>query len=359
MKSEEKDLILELSCINRYSKDRLKELLPKYATPTVLGYLFFNRMSGVAYSIMKEEGLLGLVGREFRNSLHDAYKQNILKNRDFFRALEYTSEILKAHKGEYAMLKGAQLCSLYPVGCRTSNDIDLLVKEEYLTDIGKALTESGFKQGYIRNNSFIPASRKDIIESKMMRGETVPYILEIDYPQLKYIEIDLNFSLDYKNSKDDAVERMLEHCIEVDLGGYTISTLDMYDFFIQLCLHLYKEASTYPWIQMKRDMTLYKYCDISMLLDRFHFDKEKLFNRACELGADEIISCVILWVNSLFQISDENIVTESRKNLGHNIDIMHAVFSPSEKKQYKYFEKDVRERFFSENREELLVVKEL
>ena len=44
-------------------------------------------------------------------------------------------------------------------------------------------------------------------------------------------------------------------------------TLDDAGFFIHLCAHLYKEATTLPWIEMHRDMTLYKYCDIHMMLE--------------------------------------------------------------------------------------------
>lgn len=357
MKKEEKDLILKLSCVNKRGKDRLEELTSKYATPAVLGNLFFNRMSGVAYSVLKEEGLLGYVSREFRNSLRDSYEYNILKNEDFFKAVEYLSNILKDLNGKYAALKGALLCSLYPKGLRTSNDIDLLVRPEDISEIGKTLLDAGFRQGYVRNSSFIPASRKEIIESKMTRGETVPYILQTNYQFLKFLEVDINFSLDYKNSNDDSVDSMIRRGVRADCGGYSVNTLDKYDFFIHLCLHLYKEASTLPWIKMKRDMTLYKFCDISATLDSFHLDKEKLFKRARKLEADKIVACVILWTSGLFPLEDEDILSESRNILLFDADIMDVVFSPAEKKQYKYLEKDIRRRFFSENREGLLMVK--
>ena len=80
------------------------------------------------------------------------------------------------------MLKGAVLCKKYPKGYRTSNDIDLLVCPERVTQIGKALIKEGFRQGDIRNGTFIPASRKEIIESRMTRGETIPYIKEVNLP---------------------------------------------------------------------------------------------------------------------------------------------------------------------------------
>ena len=37
---------------------------------------------------------------------------------------------LEENDANYALLKGAYLCSLYPLGYRTSNDIDVLVLPE-------------------------------------------------------------------------------------------------------------------------------------------------------------------------------------------------------------------------------------
>ena len=47
--------------------------------------------------------------------------------------------------------------------------------------------------------------------------------------------------------------------------GISVNILGDEDFFLHLCAHLYKEATTLPWIEMHRDMTLYKYCDIYII----------------------------------------------------------------------------------------------
>jgi hypothetical protein len=196
MKEKEKQLFKAICDIK---SDEFDEALIDAATPCVLGYLFFNRMPAVAYGNLKRHGMLGKVNREFRNSLNVAYEKNIEKNKTFTFCVQQLTEILNEYKGEYAMLKGAYLCGYYPEGYRTSNDIDLLVLPENVTDIGEALLKAGFKQGNIRNGIFVEATRKEIIESKMLRGETVPYIKEISLPIMKYLEVDINFSLDYKN----------------------------------------------------------------------------------------------------------------------------------------------------------------
>ena len=187
MNKKEKKLILELARPLCSNKETLCELLPKAATPNVLGHLFFNRMAGCAYHSLKEKELLGTLNREFHNSLKNAYNQNIIHNQSFFACLHLLGKLLQGCQGKYALLKGALLCDTYPIGCRTSNDIDLLTAPEDVSLIGDALSAAGFVQGHLRNGTFVPATRREIVESKMMRGETVPYILKVDLPFLPYL----------------------------------------------------------------------------------------------------------------------------------------------------------------------------
>lgn len=136
MKENEKQLFKEL-CKCKSNKFETKYLA--YATPHVLGQLFFNRMHGVAYGTLQKFGLLGSVNREFRNSLRGAYEQNLEKNQSFFQGVELISEILSQYDRRTALLKGAYLCAYYPAGYRTSNDIDILMLPQDVTEIGNAL----------------------------------------------------------------------------------------------------------------------------------------------------------------------------------------------------------------------------
>lgn len=344
MKDEEKQLFRQLCSFRTGKPD--EGLLP-YATPEVLGQLFFNRMQGIAYGVLENSGYLGRVNRELRNSLKGAYEQNTEKNRAFFQCLRVLSEVLRGQTGKYAMLKGALLCGMYPQGYRTSNDIDLLVRPRDVTEIGEALAKAGFRQGNIRNGSFVPASRREIIESKMLRGETVPYIFEIGLPYMRFLEVDINFSLDYKNGETDVLEIMLTDPVEIG----DIMTLNASDFFIHLCCHLYKEATTLPWVEMKRDMTLYKYADIYMLLDGMSdVDISGLFDRAKELELDRICAFTVLQTLELFGLKFGYAESISESVLCDDPDFLHRVIAPSEKKTYVFKTKDISERFFMNDR---------
>ena len=261
------------------------------------------------------------------------------------------SEILALCDCKVAMLKGAYLCAHYPKGYRTSNDVDLLVLPKDVTTVGQLLSASGFKQGNVRNGVFIPATRQEIIESKMMRGETVPYIKEVNLPFMKFFEVDINFSLDYKSGTVDALSDILSNVCIKNENELSIPTLNDADFFIHLCAHLYKEATTLPWIEMNRDMTLYKYCDIYMLLSEMtETQVQRVFSRATELGMEKICAYTILETIGLFDMDNTFAYGISRVALENEPDFCLKVVSPKDKMILKYQTSDVTERFFMESR---------
>ena len=348
MKEKEKQLFKALCKF----KDTFSDpSLIAFATPAVLGHLFFNRMQGIAYDTLKKNRLLGKVNREFRNSLGVAYDQNVQKNRSFRKCVLMLSEILSPCNCKFAMLKGAFLCAHYPDGYRTSNDVDLLVLPKDVTTIGNLLIASGFQQGNVRNGEFIPATRQEIIESKMMRGETVPYIKEVNLPFMKFFEVDINFSLDYKNGDGDILADMLSNVCSKNEKDLSVPTLDDADFFIHLCAHLYKEATTLPWIEMHRDMTLYKYCDIYLLLSEMtEAQLQRVFARAAELRMEKICAYAILETMGLFDMDSPLAYDTSYAALGNDPSFCVRVISPKDKKTLMYQTADVTERFFMESR---------
>ena len=356
MNQKEKNLFLELCAFRNSRPKRLERLIKNgAATSGVLGMLFANRMAGVAYYVLKQTGLLDLVDREFRNSIQHASVYNQEINKDFLYCVKKLSATLETCGVPYALLKGAYLCQWYPEGCRTSNDIDVLVAPEDAGCISAALKRAGFEQGYLKNGVFVPATRQQIIESKMMRGETVPFIRRINLPHLEYLEVDLNFSLDYKNSNDTTLKEMLSRTQVTTLDSDRIRILDPLDFILHLCAHLHKEATTAPWIRMKRDMTFYKFADIYGLLSEL--DKRSfsdLQKRAEDNGMRTELFYCLHCIRSLFRkaLPDSIELTEEER------DAMDRAIAPAEKKIYHYTESDISKRFFASDRMKLLEVVE-
>ena len=348
MNKKEKALFKALC---KFEDDTFDADLLAYASPEVLGHLFANRMQGVAFGTLKKHHLLGRVNREFRNSLAHAHEQNIQKNESFYQCIAMLNDILSSCDLPVAMLKGAYLCSRYPAGYRTSNDVDLLVSASDVTTVGKLLAKAGFQQGSIRNDEFVPATRQEIISSRMLRGETVPYIKEVGLPFMKFFEVDINFSLDYKNGTDNLVEKLLSKVCRKQTASGEIPSLCDEDFFLHLCAHLHKEATTLPWIKMGRDMTLYKYCDIYMLLtENSNNQMQQIFQRSLELGLEKVCAYAILETIELFEMDKTWVTQWAIKTLADTPNFHLQVTSPAEKKLFQYQTQPVSKRFFMKSR---------
>ena len=189
----------------------------------------------------------------------------------------------------------------------------------------------------------------------MMRGETVPFIKEVNLPGMKFLEVDINFSLDYKPGETYLLDEMLRNTVIEGKENFRVRTLRRNDFFVHLCAHLYKEATTLPWVEMMRDMTMYKYCDIYMLLnDAPKEDIDALFERAKTLGLEKVCGFSVYQMSELFEFKNDYAVSVALEMLKSDPNFIHTVTSPKEKKEYIFIERDISERFFADSRKSLL-----
>lgn len=228
----------------------------------LFGKIVLNRIVNIAYKNLLKSGCKKM--GEFEKPLKLLYEENIRKAKICLDNVEYTCEVFKNAEFPFAFLKGAYLISnLYEIGDRTSNDIDVLIHEKDVGACKKILTENGFKQGYVENGVFREASRSELIMSKMNFGETIPFYKCFEN---RFIAVDINFSVDYKPMKDDSIiTKLLEKRVKIPIGNTVLTTLDIYDFIIYLCLHLFKEATTSDWVERRKDLNLYKFNDLYIL----------------------------------------------------------------------------------------------
>ena len=360
MKNENK-LVLELCKFLNPDQTKIGESMGQTIHwPYVLGQLLFHRMGGAAYYTLRECGLWGKVNREVRNSLKTVYDSGKSKSESLKLALAELAGILQGTDFSYALLKGAYLVSLYPIGLRTSNDLDILIGQKDLSGLETLLKSAGFAQGNVRNGAFTPASRAEILSSRMNRGETVPFIKRVDLPGMEFLEIDINFSLDFKAKQEtDTIESLLKNAkplIKTQNGH--LSTLSPADFIIHLCCHLYKEATIYAWVEMERDLSLYKFADIYLLINQWtesglYADLAALIK---EYGLNRECYYAMLRTKELFGIENaqldkllENIKPESTVYL-------KEIIRPDQNKTYRYDE-NFTDWLFTSGRKNYLLAK--
>ena len=363
MKYREQELLFKLTEADT-NKEDIKCLLEENIDyPWLLGQILFNRLGGVVYSKLVKCEFLGKVNREFRNSLKYIFQMQKLKTESFLRGLNEISTIFSSATFQYAFLKGSFLNSqLYEVGQRTSNDYDILVSQRDLDSVHELLSENGFVQGKYDFNSMelMKVSRSDIISARMNRGETIPYFKKTNDPHIEYIEIDVNFSLDYKaQGIGDNVEMMLRNAIQFETDKQPLYTLEKNDFLIHLCLHLYKEATVYNWVKMQRDLSLYKFLDIVRFYKHYKQDSEfvkSLIDKIRYYGVQK--ECYYTFYNTAILYPDI-LESDNYKMLLLEIkpmskDYLKQIVYPEQNKVFCY-DMDFRKWFFTYDRIEHLM----
>ena len=359
---KEKQLLFELTYVDN-NRGELEQLLCSVIDyPWLLGQILFNRMGGVAYLKLEESELLGKINREMRNSLRNIFQIQKIKAESFTAGLKLLSEIFENVTFRYAFLKGAFLIgNLYKDGERNSNDYDILISQRELGKVNELLLAHGFVQGKCNFNSMkiTEATRFEIISSRMNRGETIPYFKRVDYLGMEYMEIDVNFSLDYKaQNENSSVDLMLKDAVMYGVGGKGLYTLNRDEFFIHLCLHLFKEAVVFNWVKMQRDLSLYKFYDILLYFYKFYKSEEEIISLKDKIivhGAQAECYYTLIKTAALYDKLAENAnylyLTENIKP--DKLLYLNEIIHPEENKIYKY-DMDFKEWFFKYDRAEYL-----
>ena len=337
----ENHLVLSLCRFLDYEKEEIHSAFESGVDlPVVLGQILYHRMGGVAYETLNSIGILPKLNREFRSVLSLTYESNCMKTDSFYMALAELSELFSNVKFPYAFLKGSYLVSLYPKGLRTSNDLDILVNPNDVTLIENLLKSNGFVQGYLHGNEFRQATRQEIIYSKMNRGETVPFVKQINLPYMNYMEIDINFSLDFKAIGGTtfvfSLLKRAERNIVTSKGS--LYTLSKADFLIHLCAHLYKEASIYNWVQMGRDLSLYKFCDIYLYVHKFMDDRSarELERAIRQYGMQKECYYALYFTRLLFSIRNPALDSLLENIQPQDLSYIRRIYDPVHRVSYTY-----------------------
>lgn len=230
----------------------------------LFGQIVLNKIVGAACNGLCTQALNPALRRALEVMREDCLRRSTV----FKKHLKYLANILREADFPYALLKGALLSvAVYGHGQRVSNDIDILICPKDVSRLQKLLAANGFVQGYAEENRQIrKAERREIIDARMNTGETVPFVRLTDG---ELLEVDINFSVDFKASEGALVSELLARAESFAFEDVSFKTLSPADFMLHLACHLYKEATTYDWVKKRRDLMLYKFCDINMFICKY------------------------------------------------------------------------------------------
>ena len=221
----------------------------------ILGYLTYHRLAGLAYEKIKNLNVRNFDYPVYLNTYMINQSQKI-RTYEQNKWINIISDELNKKNIKYVFLKGAILNNtLFKYGCRVSNDIDILIEKKSIPIITDVLNKLGFVQGKYnyKTKTIDKFTQKEIKESILTRGETAPFVMKTNLPEIETIDIDINFSIDWKPTDNNIVDDFLNHRILINKNdNIPIFSLNHYHNFIELCIHLYKDCTLIKIIKKKK-----------------------------------------------------------------------------------------------------------
>ena len=257
---QEIELILLSVLRNKTEEEisRITELINSDLNWVYIGGILINhRLSGYFINGLNNEQAVK-VPKELLKTLKLLIKAQVERQALINKEIDIIDKKLRQTDIRFAGLKGVLLgTEVYVNGDRRSNDVDLLVYEEDLDKLDKAMREMGYIQSNCPNSELIEASKKEKIIQRMNYHDLVPYVKQIDDIVL---EVDINFLFDGKDNQID--KQVYEDGLFVYYGNaYSITGLSQRMNLAFFIVHFYREATNSIWTNEKRDIVFYKIVD--------------------------------------------------------------------------------------------------
>ena len=126
-----------------------------------------------------------------------------------------------------------------------------------------------------------------------------------------------------------------EKRIETSSGW--LFTLCPADFILHLCAHLYKEATVINWVEMGRDLSLYKFSDLYLLLEGLDAETAvQIASRAVEYGLQKECTYALRHTKELYGIENPTLDQLLESILPSDLSFMKRVLCPADNRVFQY-----------------------
>lgn len=361
--SDERQVVILLSKgdLNSDEVKLLKNLLHKHMDwSKVMGLLIFNRIIGISWNTVKKHEIKD----EFKKPAYRYLFKNLelthrLQQIRVLEQLKHTQIICDALSDNdipYALLKGLILssCAYQDLGSRDFNDNDILVHPKNIDKTIRILKQLGYIQGKYnsKDDTILEESRKNLLLHSMISHEVYPFAKVVKANFLDVHKVDIQFSIDLmsNNRTDSIVDQMLDSSyMHVITNSNNIRTLNIIDHLIFLCIHFYKEATSYNEVIQYRDLLLYKICDIHHLISNNTLDWEAFAEKALNYDVNEACYYSFLFTEHIYgsQIIPNTVLNYIKPN---DIEYISKVFYYDRSKLAHKWKDQIIDRVFDMNR---------
>jgi len=321
----------------------------------ILGYLCYHRVAGLAYENISSVDVRKLDFPVFFSlyMIHQSQGIRMALQRKYIKVISSKFSKLGI---EHVFLKGSVLAgTIYSIGTRSSNDIDILVSKNSILEAKKALEELGFIQGKYdyRNDVIKEFDQQTVDKSRNTRGEIAPFVKIVNKRAAKTIDVDVNFSLDWTpNGTDEMVDHFLRERVLVSVNhDFSIYSLKQEHLFVHLCNHLYKDSVILDLVKKRKVLDLYKFVDIYALIQRYFekIDIDKIFNDSVKYGFDKQVFFALNYTAKVFpeMMSVDSVNTLLRKYNYTSDAVMNVIFDQDNPENKMEDTGDLLDRLFT------------
>jgi hypothetical protein len=222
-----------------------------------------------------------LVALPHRRLLLHHYEANRRRNDVYLRELQMITRSLTAAGLWWASRKGPVLIAdvLRDPGCRAMSDLDLLVTDADLSAVRAIITEHGYRSGAASadRRTVVPIDRQTAVAWRLHSNVAVPMRKPSTDPFVEMMIVDCCVNLFLPDSGYSmSAESLRPHCRTTAVGDVDLVRLDNEAFLLDLCAHLFKEATTFVYINLGKDLQLRKFADIADYLETTPVDWVRL-----------------------------------------------------------------------------------
>lgn len=263
--------------------------------------------------------------------IHNYYNYALLNNSEVFQKLNDNIP--------YVIVKGVVNAQFYPKkDYRKSSDIDVLIPPQYCSQVENIMSDLGYCQAHLKNNTITPYNRKEKLFYITQTHQMAPFIKRnISIKNEDIIYIDYNFGFESKNYEDINMESFIS-----DRVFFSYNNLDLYILPIEknllfTILHEYKDITNKYLLVNNNGYKLKNFIDIYLIF----LENKKTLNFSLFKDIIEsinvskkvfyiiyILSCMFgdkeLWCLSYYTLNPESRdmlfdKIDSEKSILHNI----------------------------------------
>ncbi len=306
MLSNAAQLIINLSRVHLTKEiiEESKKLIPQVDWSRLFTLAVKNKVIQLVWSHLRlfPETYEG-IDSQYLKIFNMMYQTNKEKNKITFQEMVKLSKALEQEGTLSSPLKGGLLAyEVFSEGQRSMNDLDFLISRDDLMKVVKVMKELGYVMGKYDpiTKEIKQVSREVDVFWKINLNNLHPFVKSMDNI-FEYFDVDFSFYLDMAKNHQSTVE-MLERGIYRNIGGQSLYCLDVEDFLIQVCTHLFKEATNVFWVSQKADLNLIKFCDVReyVLQYQYEIDWDLFIERVRKYGYDKAIYYCFYYIKVLF-----------------------------------------------------------